>query len=53
MRLSLLLFLFCIFGAGVAGFNTTAGLGQDIQATGEKVEEVADDAKEEISNNDE
>ncbi|MBT8099035.1 MAG: entericidin A/B family lipoprotein [Gammaproteobacteria bacterium] len=29
--------------------NTTRGLGQDLEATGEKIEEVAEDTKDKLS----
>ena len=39
-----------LFAFGLAGCNTTRGLGQDIEATGEKIEEVAEETKERIEN---
>lgn len=41
--------LFCYLAVGLAGCNTTAGIGEDIEATGEKITEVAEDAKDEIN----
>lgn len=42
--------LITLFGIGLAGCNTTRGIGQDIEATGEVIEETAEDAKENLSN---
>lgn len=42
-------FLFCYLAVGLFGCNTTAGIGEDIEATGEKITEVAEDAKDEIT----
>lgn len=49
-----LILLICgaMFAFSIAGCNTTAGLGRDIEATGDKIEEVAEDTKDEISNDD-
>ncbi len=52
MNKLLILLSGAIFAFSVAGCNTTAGLGKDIEATGEKIEEVAEDTKDEISNDD-
>lgn len=52
--MSKLVLLLCasMFAFSIAGCNTTAGLGRDIGATGDKIEEVAEDTKDEISNDD-
>lgn len=42
-------FLLSLMTIALAGCNTTRGLGQDIEATGEKIEEVAEDTKEKMS----
>lgn len=42
--------LVTLFGTVLAGCNTTRGIGQDIEATGEVIEEPADDAKEHLRN---
>lgn len=39
------LVLFGVIGIAVAGCNTTAGVGRDIEATGDFIEDTADDAK--------
>ena len=41
-----------MFGAAAAGCNTTRGIGQDIEATGEKIEEVAEETKDRMSGDD-
>lgn len=41
-------FLF-LMSFAIAGCNTTRGIGQDIEATGETIEEVAEEAKENMS----
>lgn len=53
MKNLLLVFLFSFFAVGIFGCNTTAGLGEDIEATGEKITEVAEDTKDELNDNDE
>lgn len=42
--------LFLLLTAAIAGCNTTRGVGQDIEATGEKIEELAEDAKDKLDN---
>ncbi len=44
--------LLALFALGITGCNTTRGLGQDIEATGETIEDVATDAKDRLSDND-
>jgi len=44
--------IFSFFSLGLAACNTTAGLGKDIEATGEAIEEVAEDTKEKMKNDD-
>ncbi len=51
MRRLLTTALLAFLGLALAGCNTTRGLGQDIEATGEKIEEVASDAKDRLSDN--
>ncbi len=34
-----------IVGADLSGCNTTAGVGKDIEATGDAIEDAAEDAK--------
>lgn len=45
MKTLYLLLLMMTFTLGAAGCNTTEGFGQDVEATGEAIEEAADDAK--------
>ena len=33
---------------GVAGCNTTAGIGEDVEATGDAIENAADEAEEDL-----
>lgn len=39
------LLLLTILGLGIAGCNTTRGLGQDIEQAGDRIEDAADDAE--------
>ncbi|GJM10344.1 MAG: hypothetical protein DHS20C11_26200 [Lysobacteraceae bacterium] len=39
------LLLLTILGLGIAGCNTTRGLGQDIEQAGDHIEDAADDAE--------
>jgi predicted small secreted protein len=36
------------FACGVVGCNTTRGIGQDVEAAGEGLEEVAEETEEEL-----
>ena len=45
------LFIACMLTlilAGLAGCNTTRGVGQDVQAAGDAIEETAEEAEEEL-----
>jgi entericidin B len=46
------LFLAVVFAAaaGLSGCNTVRGIGQDVEAGGEAVQEGADEVQEELSN---
>jgi predicted small secreted protein len=37
---------------GLAACNTTKGLGKDVEVTGEKIQETAQDASDELSDDD-
>lgn len=37
---------------GLAACNTTAGFGEDVEATGEAIERTADDVKDEMTDGD-
>ena len=50
MKNTLLALLFSLSAILLAGCNTTRGIGQDVEATGEAIEEAAESAKEELSN---
>ena len=49
MRTGLLTILLSLIGFAVTGCNTTRGIGQDVKATGEAIEEVAEETKEELN----
>ena len=49
MRTAFVAFLLSFAAILVAGCNTTRGLGQDVEATGEAIEEAAEETKEELS----
>jgi len=40
--------IFTLLFAGIAGCNTTRGIGQDVEAAGEGLEEVAEETEEEL-----
>lgn len=46
------LFALALIAATTAACNTTRGIGQDIEATGEKIEEVAEETSEKMRNDD-
>ncbi len=48
MRALTTLILTMLFAGGIAGCNTTRGIGQDVEAAGEEIEEVAEEAEEEL-----
>ena len=50
MNRKTLALLLSMFAFGVSACNTTAGLGRDIEATGDAIEDVAEDAKDKMSN---
>lgn len=50
MRTGLLALLLSLSAILIAGCNTTRGFGQDVEATGEAIEEAAEETKETISN---
>ena len=37
---------------GISGCNTTEGVGKDVEAAGEEIQETARDVKDEITDND-
>lgn len=45
MNKILTLLLISMLGLGLAGCNTTKGLGKDIEKAGDHIEEAADDAE--------
>ena len=49
MKKSILILLSGFAVSMLAACNMTRGLGQDIEATGEKIEEVAEETREELS----
>ena len=42
------LLTFIMFGVSLAACNTTRGIGKDVEATGEAVQDVADNTQEQI-----
>lgn len=50
MKTGLLALLLTFSAFLISGCNTTRGFGQDVEATGEAIEETAEEAKEELSN---
>lgn len=48
MRIVITLMLAMLFAGGITGCNTTRGLGQDVEAAGEGLEEVAEETEEEL-----
>ena len=48
MRVLITLMLTIFFAGGIAGCNTTRGIGQDVEAAGEGIEEVAEETEEEL-----
>jgi len=42
--------LLALLTVGLYGCNTTAGFGQDVEATGEAIEDAAEDTKEKMDN---
>lgn len=46
----LLVLLLALFG--LTACNTTAGFGEDVEAAGEQIEETANDAKDELTDDD-
>ena len=49
MRTAFLALLLSVSAILIAGCNTTRGFGQDVEATGEAIEEAAEEAKEKLS----
>jgi predicted small secreted protein len=47
---TLLVLAFSVASLGLAACNTTAGVGKDIEATGDAIEDTADDTKTEMQN---
>ncbi len=41
-----------LLGCVLAGCNTTRGVGQDIEATGQAIEEAAEETKDELTDDD-
>jgi predicted small secreted protein len=50
MQLKLAMILLALLG--LAACNTTKGIGKDVEATGEKIQETAQDASDELSDDD-
>ena len=50
MKTTLAALLLGLMTIAVTGCNTTRGFGQDVEATGEAIEEAAENTKEKISN---
>lgn len=48
MRALIALMIAMLSAGGITGCNTTRGLGQDVEAAGEGLEEVAEEAEEEL-----
>jgi len=48
LRVLTTLMLTIFFAGGIAGCNTTRGIGQDVEAAGEGIEEVAEETEEEF-----
>lgn len=47
-----ILALFCaLFAFGLTACNTTAGVGRDIEATGDAIEDAAESAKDKMTDN--
>ena len=49
MKTTMITLLLSILAFAAAGCNTTRGLGQDVEATGEAIEEAAEKAKDKMS----
>ena len=49
MKNAFLAIFFALTAIVLAGCNTTRGVGEDVEATGEAIEEAAEDAKDELS----
>lgn len=49
MKTALLASLLSLSAILIAGCNTTRGFGQDVEATGEAIEEAAEETREKIS----
>jgi predicted small secreted protein len=49
MKTKIVAFSSGLFAIAVTGCNTTRGIGQDIEAAGDKIEDVADDAEDRLS----
>lgn len=49
MKTALLASLLSLSAILIAGCNTTGGFGQDVEATGEAIEEAAEETREKIS----
>lgn len=43
---------FVLLMAAISGCNTTRGMGQDIEAAGQKIEELAEDTKDGLNDDD-
>lgn len=48
MRILTTLIFTILFAGAIAGCNTTRGIGQDVEAAGEGIEEVAEETEEEL-----
>lgn len=44
--------LMALFTLGLAACNTTAGFGEDVEATGENIQDAAEDVKDDMSDDD-
>ena len=48
MKTTLLTMLLSLLAVSISGCNTTRGIGQDVEATGEAIEEAAEETKEKL-----
>ncbi len=49
MKKFIVALIFGVFGLSLAGCNTTRGVGQDIQAAGESIEDFAEETREDLN----
>lgn len=48
MRTLIAMMLMIFFAGGITGCNTTRGIGQDVEAAGEGLEDLAEETEEEL-----